>query len=69
MEAHSEVDVVVIGVGTCGEDLSLHVLDAPGTEPSQPTGSPWPLRSGTRSRAEATTPMPSSDSDSDEAGW
>jgi len=25
---HSEVDVVVLGVGTCGEDLSLQLLDA-----------------------------------------
>lgn len=30
MGTHSEVDVVVIGVGTRGEDPSLHVLDAPG---------------------------------------
>jgi pyruvate/2-oxoglutarate dehydrogenase complex dihydrolipoamide dehydrogenase (E3) component len=24
----SEVDVIVLGVGTCGEDLSLHLLDS-----------------------------------------
>jgi len=28
MATHSEVDVVVLGVGTCGEDLSLQLLDA-----------------------------------------
>ena len=28
MTEHSEVDVIVLGVGTCGEDLSLQLLDA-----------------------------------------
>ena len=28
MTAHADVDVVVLGVGTCGEDLSLRLLGA-----------------------------------------
>jgi len=28
MDSQAEVDVVVIGVGTCGEDLSLQLMDA-----------------------------------------